>query len=219
MVKEIPQEIDVEKLMNEDVDKMILETDVDDDAQQNESESGAVTNKHGFPPEDVSTVTVEVEQPKIKTVVKCMEDGDLHSHERTVCVPEACDVRIELVPLDGSATVILKVIGGVCCLRNSARRGEDSDAEGTDERVLVLHTMRCGVREEWSRFRGEGQDVTRHRDDACEITSAGEGTDESLNRSSTCHATSDEDRERFSKSHSRLRIHRKCRLSGDKIQK
>merc|ERR1712136_366463 len=43
-----------------------------------------------------------------KTVVKCMKDGDFYSHERSVCVPEACDVRIELIPLDGSATVILK---------------------------------------------------------------------------------------------------------------
>ena len=31
---------------------------------------------------------------------------------------------------------------------------------------------------------------------------AGEEIDESLNRLSTCHATSDEDREGFSKSHS-----------------
>ena len=37
-------------------------------------------------PEDVSTVTVEVEQPKIKAVVKCMEDVDFYSHERPVCV-------------------------------------------------------------------------------------------------------------------------------------
>ena len=51
----------------------------------------------------------------------------------------------------------------------------------------------------------EGHDVTCHRDDACE--------EPSLNRSSTCHATSDEDREGFSKSHSRLRTHRSCRLS------
>uniref|UniRef100_A0A7S0ZZN4 Isocitrate dehydrogenase (NADP(+)) n=1 Tax=Noctiluca scintillans TaxID=2966 RepID=A0A7S0ZZN4_NOCSC len=43
-----------------------------------------------------------------KTVVKCMKDGDFYSHERSVCVPEACDVRIELIPLDGSASVILK---------------------------------------------------------------------------------------------------------------
>ena len=28
----------------------------------------------------------------------CMEDGDFYSHERLVCVPEARDVRIELVP-------------------------------------------------------------------------------------------------------------------------
>ena len=68
MVKEIPQEIDVEKLVDEDVDEMVLETDVDDDDQQNESESDAATDRHGVPPEDVSTVTVEVGLPKIKSV-------------------------------------------------------------------------------------------------------------------------------------------------------
>ena len=63
---------------------MILETDVDGDAQQNESESDAATDRHGVPPEYVSTVTVEVEQPKIRTVVESREDGDFHSHERPV---------------------------------------------------------------------------------------------------------------------------------------
>ena len=47
-----------------------------------------MTDRHGVAPEDVSTVTVEVEQPKIKTVVKCVEDGDFYSHERPVCVPK-----------------------------------------------------------------------------------------------------------------------------------
>ena len=47
---------------------------------------------------------------------------------------------------------------------------------------------------------------------------AGEEIDDSLNRSSTCHATSDEDREGFSNSHSRLSTYRRCRLPGDKIQ-
>ena len=47
---------------------------------------------------------------------------------------------------------------------------------------------------------------------------AGEEIEESLNRSPTCHATSDEDRNGFSKPHSRLRTHRRCRLSGDSIQ-
>ena len=116
VVKEIPQEIDVEKLMDEDIDEMILETDVGDVAWQNESESDAVTDRHGVPPEDVSTATVS----KTKTVVKFMENGDFYSHESPVCVPEACDVRIELIPCDGSATVILKEIGGVCCLRDSS---------------------------------------------------------------------------------------------------
>ena len=45
MGKEIPQEIDVEKLMDEDVDEMIPENDVDGDAQQNESESDAVSRQ------------------------------------------------------------------------------------------------------------------------------------------------------------------------------
>jgi isocitrate dehydrogenase len=31
-----------------------------------------------------------------KTVVRSMKDGDFYSHERSVCVDEACDVRIEL---------------------------------------------------------------------------------------------------------------------------
>ena len=92
----------------------ILETDVDDDSQQCTAESDAVGCGVVFP-EHVSTVTVEVDQPKIKTVVKFMEDGDSHSHE----TPE--HVRIELIPSDGSATVILKEIGGVCCLRNWSR--------------------------------------------------------------------------------------------------
>ena len=52
MVTEITQKIDVEKLTDEDVDEMILETDVDDDAQQNESESDAVADRHDVPPED-----------------------------------------------------------------------------------------------------------------------------------------------------------------------
>ena len=72
-----------------------------------------MTDRHGVPPEDVSTVTVDVEQPKIKTVVKCMEDGDVCCHETPVCVPETCNVRI-------TVAMILKEIGGVCCVRNSS---------------------------------------------------------------------------------------------------
>ena len=80
---------------------------------RNESESDAVTDWHGVPRR-------RLHRYSIKTVVKCVEDGDFYSHERPVCVPEACDVRIELIPLDGSATAIVKEIGGVCCLRNSS---------------------------------------------------------------------------------------------------
>ena len=61
-VKEIPQEIDVELSTDEDVDEMILETEVGGDFKQlfpwsesqNEPESDAVTDRHGVPPEDVS---------------------------------------------------------------------------------------------------------------------------------------------------------------------
>ena len=44
----------------------------------------------------------------------------LFSREASLCVPETCDVRVELIPLDGLATVILKAIDGVCCFRNSS---------------------------------------------------------------------------------------------------
>ena len=102
---------------------MILETDVGGDFKQysNGANPGpsrsqnAVTDRHGLPPEDVSTVTVEVERPQMETVVKCMEECDFNSHERLmcVCVFETCDVRITVV-------TILKEIGGVCCLRKSS---------------------------------------------------------------------------------------------------
>ena len=48
VVKDIPQEIGVEKPTDEDVDKMILETDVDDDAQRR-----CCRLPHDVPPEDV----------------------------------------------------------------------------------------------------------------------------------------------------------------------
>merc|ERR550532_1805176 len=41
-----------------------------------------------------------------KTVVKCMNDGDFYSHERSVSVGSACDARIELLGDDGSITVL-----------------------------------------------------------------------------------------------------------------
>merc|ERR1711971_574697 len=36
-----------------------------------------------------------------KTVVRSMLDGDFYSHERSVCINEKCDVRIELVADEG----------------------------------------------------------------------------------------------------------------------
>ena len=88
VVKEILHKIDFEKLMDEDVDEMILETDVDG-VNQHFKDPGTSRSQ-------VQWVTAwcftrrrldrEVEQPKIKTVVKCMEYGDFHSHEWLVCV-------------------------------------------------------------------------------------------------------------------------------------
>ena len=72
VAKEIPQEIDAEKLTDEDVDEMTLETDVDDDAQQCRMESDAVGYGMVFT-EDVSTATVEVEQSK--TVISVLTRG------------------------------------------------------------------------------------------------------------------------------------------------
>eukprot|EP00928_Gymnodinium_smaydae_P086628 TRINITY_DN7094_c0_g1_i5.p1 TRINITY_DN7094_c0_g1~~TRINITY_DN7094_c0_g1_i5.p1 ORF type:complete len:926 (+),score=205.98 TRINITY_DN7094_c0_g1_i5:56-2779(+) len=41
-----------------------------------------------------------------KTVVKCMEDGDFYSHERSVCIEKNCEARIEMVSDDGKITVL-----------------------------------------------------------------------------------------------------------------
>merc|ERR1712032_1159654 len=41
-----------------------------------------------------------------KTSVMSMEDGDFYSHERSVCIKDACNVRIELVADDGTTTVL-----------------------------------------------------------------------------------------------------------------
>jgi isocitrate dehydrogenase len=41
-----------------------------------------------------------------KTVVRSMDDGDFYSHERSVCIKEACEARIELVGEDGTTTVL-----------------------------------------------------------------------------------------------------------------
>jgi len=45
-----------------------------------------------------------------KTHVSCMPDGDFYSHEKSVCVAEACEARIELVGQDGTITVLKEVV-------------------------------------------------------------------------------------------------------------
>lgn len=45
-----------------------------------------------------------------KTCVMCMKDGDYYSHERSVCIKEDCDVRIEFLSDDGTLTVMREKI-------------------------------------------------------------------------------------------------------------
>merc|ERR1719408_861944 len=42
--------------------------------------------------------------PESKTHVSSMSDGDFYSHEKSVCIQEKCDVRIEHVAEDGTIT-------------------------------------------------------------------------------------------------------------------
>merc|ERR1719159_1915759 len=44
--------------------------------------------------------------PESKTHVASMTDGDFYSHERSVCIQEDCEARIEFVAEDGSVTVL-----------------------------------------------------------------------------------------------------------------
>jgi len=45
--------------------------------------------------------------PDSKTVIRCMDDGDFYSHERSLSVSQACEARIEHVSaVDGSITVL-----------------------------------------------------------------------------------------------------------------
>jgi len=49
--------------------------------------------------------------PSSKTHVSSMEDGDFYSHEKSVCIEEACDVRIEFVDdVSGQVTVLKEKI-------------------------------------------------------------------------------------------------------------
>merc|ERR1719428_1030817 len=44
--------------------------------------------------------------PESKTSIRCMEDGDFYSHERSVSISKACDCRIEMLGDDGEITVL-----------------------------------------------------------------------------------------------------------------
>jgi len=41
-----------------------------------------------------------------KTCVKCMDDGDFYSHEKSVVIDKDCAIRIELVEADGTITML-----------------------------------------------------------------------------------------------------------------
>merc|ERR1719193_2190778 len=44
--------------------------------------------------------------PTSKTHVSCMSEGDFYSNEKSVCIGEACEARIELQAADGTTTVL-----------------------------------------------------------------------------------------------------------------
>jgi len=44
--------------------------------------------------------------PESKTHVASMEDGDFYSHEKSVCIQEACEVRIEMLTATGEINVL-----------------------------------------------------------------------------------------------------------------
>jgi len=58
--------------------------------------------------------------PESKTHVASMSEGDFYSHEKSVCLPEACEARIEMVAEDGSVKVLKEKI--------ALKKGEVLDA-------------------------------------------------------------------------------------------
>jgi len=58
--------------------------------------------------------------PESKTHVASMEDGDFYSHEKSVCIQEACEVRIEMLTATGEVKVLKDKI--------SLKKGEVMDA-------------------------------------------------------------------------------------------
>jgi len=67
-------------------------------------------------------------EPTSKTVVRSMTDGDFYSHERSVCINEACEARIELVGEDGTTTVLKDKL--------PLKEGEVLDATYLDSKLL-----------------------------------------------------------------------------------
>merc|ERR1712176_595578 len=73
--------------------------------------------------------------PESKTVVRSMQDGDFYSHERSVCISEACDVRIELLGDDGTLTGLKPSL--------PLKKGEVLDATFMDCELLCKFYEEC----------------------------------------------------------------------------
>jgi len=73
--------------------------------------------------------------PHSKTVVRSMEDGDFYSHERSVCIREACEVRIELLGDDGTVSVLKPKL--------SLQKDEVLDASFMDCALLCDYYEKC----------------------------------------------------------------------------
>merc|ERR1719428_555607 len=66
--------------------------------------------------------------PESKTSIRCMEDGDFYSHERSVSISKACECRIEMLGDDGEITVLRPKL--------PLQKGEVLDASYMDCKLL-----------------------------------------------------------------------------------
>merc|ERR1719428_2745212 len=73
--------------------------------------------------------------PESKTSIRCMEDGDFYSHERSVSISKACDCRIEMLGDDGEITVLRP--------KMPCQAGEVIDASYMDCKLLSDFYEQC----------------------------------------------------------------------------
>jgi isocitrate dehydrogenase len=70
-----------------------------------------------------------------KTIVKCMEDGDFYSHERSCIIDEDCEARIELLGDDGTIDVLREKL--------PLQKGDVLDATYMDVKLLQAYYEDC----------------------------------------------------------------------------